>query len=188
MTVAQYVPLILVLAFIYACILYIAIVSALAIVRKRKAGLVTGQWGPLTVDGMPVELPARPDTPYHWYKLPTKMPRLMSFAATVPQFENRTKTVTRRLGWSDLRPGDVLEGVDRSPRGGKGFRRLGLIRIVHVIKEPLRSIRVDAETELRLEGFPDMMPKEFIEMFCKMNRCTPATEVNRIEFEYMDGV
>lgn len=46
------------------------------------------------------------------------MPRLMSFAKTVPQFRDGTKDVTRRDGWKHLRPGDVVEAVEWSARVG----------------------------------------------------------------------
>ena len=36
------------------------------------------------------------------------------------------------------------------------------------------------------EGFPEMSPDEFIEMFCESHKgCDPETTVNRIGFEYI---
>lgn len=37
--------------------------------------------------------------------------RNMSFALTTPQILNRSKTVTRRAGWSFLKPGDIVCAV-----------------------------------------------------------------------------
>jgi hypothetical protein len=39
------------------------------------------------------------------------MPRLMSVSLTEPQVRARSKTVTRRLGWLMLKPGDKQESV-----------------------------------------------------------------------------
>jgi len=36
------------------------------------------------------------------------MPRNISFALTTKQIRNRSKTVTRRLGWLHIKKGDVL--------------------------------------------------------------------------------
>ena len=70
------------------------------------------------------------------------MPRNMSFAMTKPQFLNRTKTVTRRLGWGFLKPGDVVMGVEKAMglKKGEKVRKLGLIRIVSIRSEPLSAI------------------------------------------------
>jgi hypothetical protein len=42
------------------------------------------------------------------------MPRLMSFAHTTDQIRNRTKTVTRRNGWADLKPGELFWAVEKA--------------------------------------------------------------------------
>ena len=39
--------------------------------------------------------------------------RNISFMLTTQQFRNRTKTVTRRMGWWNLKPGDILMGVEK---------------------------------------------------------------------------
>lgn len=39
--------------------------------------------------------------------------RNMSFALTKRQVLERTKTVTRRLGWEKLRPGDLVRAVEK---------------------------------------------------------------------------
>lgn len=40
------------------------------------------------------------------------MPRHMSFSMTTEAVRRREKTVTRRLGWSDLKPGTLLWPVE----------------------------------------------------------------------------
>lgn len=113
------------------------------------------------------------------------MPRNMSFAMTTPQFRDRTKTVTRRLGWRFLKPGDIVMGVEKSQglKKGETVTRLGLIRIVGVRREPLLAID---DTDVAREGFPGQTADWFIGMFCKANKVDAGAFVNRIEFEYLD--
>lgn len=116
------------------------------------------------------------------------MPRNMSFSMTTEAVRNRTKTVTRRLGWWDLRPGDVLMAVEKGMglKKGEKVKRLGLIRVRGVAREPLSSIIDWGPRECAAEGFPDMDPRAFIVTFALHNRCDRDTIVNRIEFEYVD--
>lgn len=39
--------------------------------------------------------------------------------------------------------------------------------------------------EVVKEGFPEMTPWRFVEMFCKANKCEPGILVHRMEFEYL---
>lgn len=39
--------------------------------------------------------------------------------------------------------------------------------------------------EVDLEGFPEMTPEEFVELFCEMNGCQPDTVITRILFDYV---
>jgi len=41
--------------------------------------------------------------------------------------------------------------------------------------------------DLVREGFPDLSPGDFIALFCRANRCGPATRVTRIEFRYVEA-
>ena len=113
------------------------------------------------------------------------MPRNMSFKLTTPQILNKSKTVTRRLGWHNLKPGTLIwaclqcQGLKK----GQKVRKLALIRITNVTKEPLNSIPA---RDCPLEGFPHMTPQQFVAFFCLHNRCSPTKLVNRIEFEYVD--
>lgn len=113
------------------------------------------------------------------------MPRMMSFSMTTPQFKRREKTVTRRLGWDHLENGEILWGVEKAMGLKKGDEvvRLGMIKVVNIRKEPLYEI---TQAECILEGFPDMTPDQFVDMFCEANRCTPDTIINRIEFGYLN--
>lgn len=121
--------------------------------------------------------------------------RNISFALTTQQFRDRTKTVTRRLGWRNLKPGDRLGGCVKCMglRKGESIDRLGVIEVVSVRLEPLRAMTDDEEygrAETTAEGFPPGDPKHdphvFVGMFCDNMRCTPETEVTRIEYRYVD--
>lgn len=80
-------------------------------------------------------------------------------------------------------------------KGGK-IKPLGLIRVVHVRREPLRDMllhRPYGEAECIAEGFPPphdlSWPSAFVNFFVASHRgCTPDSEVTRIQFEYLDWV
>lgn len=120
------------------------------------------------------------------------MPRNLSFALTTPQFIDRSKDVTRRMGWLFLNPSDQLMGVEKSQGLGKGgvIKRLGLITVVDVRREPLRRMFDEPEygkAEVIREGFPLMTVKGFIEMFCDSHKgCEPHSVVTRIEFRHVE--
>lgn len=69
--------------------------------------------------------------------------RNISFALTTPQFIAGTKDVTRRMGWLFLKPGDVLQAVEKGQGLGKGgkIKRLGTIRVLDVHREKLCAIQ-----------------------------------------------
>ena len=112
------------------------------------------------------------------------MPRLMSFALTREQILDRSKTVTRRLGWEFLKPGDRLTACAKvmGRKKGEPLDRLAELRVVSVWRERLDLI--DAP-EVAMEGFPDMPPEEFVRMFCDSMGCAAYADVTRIEFEYV---
>jgi len=114
----------------------------------------------------------------------------MSFSLTTPQILARSKTVTRRMGWRFLKPGDLIQAVERS-RGlkkGEPLHKLAVLRIVDVRVEPLSRLVTDpgyGEDELPREGFPCWTRDEFIDMFMRTHGLkTTDAEVTRIEFEY----
>lgn len=110
--------------------------------------------------------------------------RNMSFSLTTPQFRAKTKTVTRRLGWAFLKPNDIVGAVEKGMglKKGEKVKRLGIISITSIRREPLNAI---TQEDCELEGFPELTPKQFVEMFCRHNRCTPEQIVNRICFDYI---
>ena len=110
--------------------------------------------------------------------------RNMSFALTIEQFMNRTKTVTRRFGWRFLQPGDLVQGCCKTMgfRKGEKIQRLHKIRIISIRREPLNEI---TKSDCIKEGFPDYSPKQFVAMLCNHSKCNPCDTVTRIEFEYV---
>jgi hypothetical protein len=122
------------------------------------------------------------------------MPRNMSFAYTTDQFRSRTKTVTRRIGWKNLKAGEILNGCVKCMglKPGEQIQRLGQIRVLNVRRERLLAMLQDEEygkAEAEAEGFPEMDGKQFVEMFLQNMRPVHGcvTEVTRIEFEYLDA-
>lgn len=114
------------------------------------------------------------------------MPKNMSFALTIEQIKNKSKTVTRRFSWLSLPPGTVLNAVDKCMGLNKGQKitRLAKIRILSARMEPLNLVTPE---ECIKEGFPELSPDEFIDMICKHygRKVTPKSKINRIEFEYI---
>jgi hypothetical protein len=121
------------------------------------------------------------------------MPRNMSFALTTEQIRNRTKTVTRRIGWGFLQPGDIVNACMKCMglKPGEKVQRLAQIRVVRTRIEPLSRMIQQPEygaAEATKEGFDGWTGDQFVDMFLDH---TPAkfgesTLVNRIEFEYVE--
>jgi len=112
------------------------------------------------------------------------MSRLMSVALTEQAVRERRKTVTRRLGWRFLKPGDRLT-LCRKVMGRKKDEplvRICDVEVVSVDREPLWDI---TEDDVMREGF-DCEPSAFVEFFCEHMRCVPDTIVTRIEWRYVD--
>jgi hypothetical protein len=110
----------------------------------------------------------------------------MSFAMTQRQFRARTKTHTRRLGWENAKPGELVRGVEKGQglKKGEKVQSMGVIRFLDVARERLDTITPEGVVR---EGFPGMSPAEFVVMFCAANRpCQPDWRVTRIAFEYVD--
>jgi len=112
------------------------------------------------------------------------MPRNMSFMLTTEQIRNRTKTVTRRLGWWFLKPGDIVNAVEKGMglKKGEKVKRICQIRVVSTRKECVAYISM---SDIIKEGFGNVPLEDFINLFCEHNDCNPYTIVNRIEFEYI---
>ena len=113
------------------------------------------------------------------------MPRYMSFSFMIDLIKGKTKTVTRRLGWWFLRPGDELIAVEQSMWLKKGQKPVKVckIRVTSTGPEPFHEITFD---DVTLEGYVEMNTDEFVKLYCEMNKCDPDTMVNRIEFTYAE--
>jgi len=115
----------------------------------------------------------------------------MSFSMTTAAIKRRAKTVTRRFGWSFLKPGDQVRAVEKSMGLKKGEKvvQLAVLEVVSNTPEPLRRMMDLASygrKEVVLEGFPDLSPSAFVKMLCTHYRVTPDVLVNRIEFRYVE--
>lgn len=113
------------------------------------------------------------------------MTRNMSFAMTTAQMNARTKTVTRRFGWWNLKPGDIVCAVEKGMglKKGEKLKRLGYIRIISTRTEPLDAI---TQEDCIREGFPDYSPGMFTDMIQDHYGCEPNDISNRIEFEHIE--
>ncbi len=111
--------------------------------------------------------------------------RNMSFALTTQQIQSRSKTVTRRIGWTFVKVGDVIMACEKCQglKPGEKLVRLGPIRVTSRNREELQII---TPNEVAKESFPDLSAAEFVAMFCKHMKCDPGQLVTRIEFEYLD--
>jgi hypothetical protein len=113
--------------------------------------------------------------------------RHISFALTTEQIRNRTKTVTRRIGWTFLKPGTLLQPVEKCQglKKGETVSKIGPpVRVVSVERSRLNQI---TPQDVYREGFPQMTVREFVAFFKKSHRgCRVATVVTRIEFEYLE--
>lgn len=118
--------------------------------------------------------------------------RRISFALTTDAILNRSKTVTRRLGWEKLGPGERLLAVDKLRT--RSAQKLAVIEIVSVRREKLNAI---TNEDVIREGDPfprpeyqrdsvDIPRKRFVEEFCRSMKCVPDTIVTRIEFRYIE--
>ena len=104
---------------------------------------------------------------------------------TTPQVRVGTKDVTRRLGWWFLKPGDIVNAVEKC-RGLKKGEKVKLIRQIFIISTRRESLNHIDALELIREGFPGMTPFDFISMFRKANHCGLFENVTRIEFGYVE--
>lgn len=118
------------------------------------------------------------------------MARLMSVALTESAVRNRLKTVTRRLGWKFLKPGDRLtlcrKVMGRRAADGtvEPLNRIVDVEVVSVRREKLGDI---SAADVAYEGFMHWNRAQFIAFFCGAMKCSPETEVTRIEWRYLDG-
>jgi hypothetical protein len=116
------------------------------------------------------------------------MPRIMSFALTTEQILNRTKTVTRRMVWDNLEPGELFWAVEKAQglKKGEKVNRLALLRCLSNDGVWLCGDSL-TKADCRREGFPDLTPAEFVAMFRRNMGCEADQVVQRIEFEYVEA-
>jgi len=115
--------------------------------------------------------------------------RNISFSLTTPQFVDKSKDVTRRLGWLKLKPGDELQACEKCQglKPGEKIVRLGRIYVFSVCRERLDRMILDLEygkSEVIREGFPNLDPAQFVAMFCKHNKCEPDRLITRILYAH----
>jgi hypothetical protein len=115
------------------------------------------------------------------------MPNLSCFY-TQPQVRDRSKTVSRRLGWKSAKPGLVVKLIVK----GQGLKRgekievMAIVEIVSVRFEPLEAI---TQADCVLEGFPHYSPADFVKMFSTgINRVAPSEIVTRLEWKYREDL
>ncbi len=120
----------------------------------------------------------------------------MSVSHTEEAVRARRKTVTRRLGWRFLRPGDRLrlcrKVMGRKP--GEPLVRIAEVEVVDVRRE--RLIDMSGEDVVR-EGVPpdrfgyliDGQPPAitWVGWYADLMGISPYDEVTRIEWRYLDA-
>jgi hypothetical protein len=125
----------------------------------------------------------------------------MSVSHTEQAVRDRTKTVTRRLGWAFLRPGDTLTLCRKvmGRKAGEPLLRLAEVEVVDVRRVPLYDIDLeDVEAEgvppatynggdLHVAGCDDCAPVAWYEWFARTMRVPITAEVTRIEWRYLSG-
>lgn len=112
--------------------------------------------------------------------------RNISFALTTRQILERSKTVTRRMGWKTLARGTLLQPVVKGQglKKGEHAEKLGgPIRVVRVDRVVLGDISL---SDVHREGFPELTKPQFIRFFRQANGCRRGAIVTRIEFEYVE--
>ena len=113
--------------------------------------------------------------------------RNMSFFLTTEQILNQTKTVTRRMGWYFLKPGDIIMACVKCQglKKGEKIEKICQLKILNTRREHLSEITKD---DCIKEGFPEMSHYDFTSMFIKFNKLKSYNDcyVNRIEFEYLN--
>lgn len=127
------------------------------------------------------------------------MSRLMSVSHTERAVVERRKTVTRRLGWRFLKPGDRLTLCRKvmGRRDGEPLVRLAEVEVVSVRRERLiamtlsdvarEAVPADLWAPSAHEvGCPDCAPLTWAGWFARTFRCSVADQVTRIEWRYLE--
>lgn len=112
--------------------------------------------------------------------------RRISFALTKRQLLDGSKDVTRRLGWTTLKPGTRLLAVSKCMglKPGEQAEIYGVIEVVSARRERLDTI---TDADVAREGFPGEFAEWFVAMFCRHMKADRATVVTRIEFKRVEA-
>lgn len=112
------------------------------------------------------------------------MPRNMSFALTINQVLDKSKTVTRRQGWWNLKPGDQFWAVEKAMglKKGEKVKKLALCEVVSTRRERLSDMYT---ADCTLEGFPGWSRAKFMIFYAQHNKIRMSDFVNRIQFKYL---
>lgn len=117
--------------------------------------------------------------------------RNISFSATTKQIRDQNKTVTRRIGWWFLKPGDHLCAVEKAQglKKGEKIKRICEIVVISTRPEMIYDLIENPgyfKEEMIKEGFPGMTEDEFFNLFMKLNGFDYTEDpINRIEFRYL---
>lgn len=117
--------------------------------------------------------------------------RNMSHSLTTQAAIDMLKTVTRREGWWNLKPGECVQQVVKGMGLAKGekVQKIHVVKVISATSERLFRLLDDeayGKAEVIAEGFPHYTPLEFVKMFCESRHSvTPQTMVNRIEYRYL---
>lgn len=114
----------------------------------------------------------------------------MAFSKTIVPMREFRKTVTRRYGWHKAKPAQIVMAIEKGQGIAKGER---VVPICEIQLLTPRWERADlmvtdleyGERECVLEGFPELSPKEFVEMLCDFNKKRPDELVHRLEFRHL---
>lgn len=125
----------------------------------------------------------------------------MSVSHTEEAVRARRKTVTRRLGWGFLKPGDRLTLCRKvmGRKAGEPLVRIAEVEVVDVRREPLAAI---TDADIVREGVPAeaFTPERerphdlscpacrrvnWIHWFAATFRVAPEADVTRIEWRYL---
>jgi len=108
----------------------------------------------------------------------------MSVSLTEDAVRERRKTVTRRLGWRFLKPGDQLTLCRKvmGRKAGEPLVRLAEVEVVGVRRELLVEVTPE---DVEREGFPGMSAFDFVGFFRDHMHVQAYAEVTRIEWRYL---
>ena len=121
--------------------------------------------------------------------MPAKKPKRMSFFLTQDPIRSLTKFVTRRNieTWVDARPGDRLLPIEKGQglKAGESQKLLLPARWqIELVSCDERLIGDIDRADCILEGFPDMTPNDFVDMYAA-NSAKQVKTVRRFLFRYV---